>query len=101
MKTKWVPEVRHHCPNVPILLIGTKIDLRNNKDSVKKLEEQGAAPITTGQGQAGAKEIGAIKYLECSALEQKGLKDVFDTAIRVVLEPPDKHGGKRKRCTLI
>ena len=101
MKAKWIPEVRHHCPEVPIILVGTKMDLRSNKDTLKKLEEQGLAPVRTDQGNAAAKEIGAIEYLECSALEQRGLKDVFDQAIRTVLDPPTQKKKKSGPCTLI
>ena len=101
MKTKWVPEVRHHCPEVPILLVGTKMDLRSNKDTLKKLEEQGLAPVSTSQGNAQARDIGAVEYLECSALEQKGLKDVFDQAIRTVLDPPKPTKERRKICSLV
>ena len=88
MKTKWVPEVRHQCPEVPILLVGTKMDLRSNKDTLKKLEEQGLAPVRTEQGNTAAKEVGAIEYLECSAMEQESLKNVFDQAIRSVFSIP-------------
>lgn len=50
------------------------------------------------QGEAMRKEIGAVKYLECSALTQKGLKTVFDEAIRAYLCPQVK--PKKKGCIL-
>ncbi|PRD33893.1 UNVERIFIED_CONTAM: Rhobtb2 [Trichonephila clavipes] len=28
-KTKWFPEIRQYCPNVPIVLVGCKNDLRH------------------------------------------------------------------------
>ena len=48
------------------------------------------------------KDINGIKYLECSALTTKGLKTVFDEAIRAVLCPPvikkDRRSGP---CALV
>ena len=48
-----------------------------------------------------AKEIGAVKYLECSALSQKGLKTVFDEAIRAVLCPEEPNNKARKGCVML
>uniref|UniRef100_A0ACB8FZ65 Transcription initiation factor TFIID subunit 1 n=1 Tax=Sphaerodactylus townsendi TaxID=933632 RepID=A0ACB8FZ65_9SAUR len=85
VRHKWHPEVSHHCPNVPILLVGTKRDLRSNMETVKKLKEQSLAPTTPQQGVSLAKQIGAVKYLECSALNQEGVREVFAEAVRAVL----------------
>ncbi|CAF4348597.1 unnamed protein product, partial [Rotaria magnacalcarata] len=71
VRAKWFPEVSHHCPDTPIILVGTKVDLRDDKSVIDKLREKKLSPISTLQGESMRKEIGALKYLECSALTQK------------------------------
>ncbi|BEI79692.1 hypothetical protein CcaverHIS002_0102210 [Cutaneotrichosporon cavernicola] len=100
VKTKWVPEVRHHAPGVPVILVGTKLDLRDDPVSVQRLKERRFAPISFAAGMQLAKEIGAVRYVEASSKTQKGLKSVFDEAIRAVLTPHDKNltlGSKEKK----
>lgn len=100
VRAKWYPEVSHHCPNTPIILVGTKLDLRDDRETLEKLREKKLAPIPFPQGLAMMKEINAIKYLECSALTQKGLKMVFDEAIRAVLIP-SKPNGRKRTCRFL
>ena len=77
--------MQHHCPGTPCLLVGTKIDLREDASVIEGLRSQSLAPITKEQGDALCKECGAAGYVECSALTQKGLKQVFDEAARIVV----------------
>jgi Ras-related C3 botulinum toxin substrate 1 len=62
---KWHPEVRHHCPKVPIILVGCKLDLRDDPETIEDLKKHNKdlAPITYKQGLKLMKEIGAVKYL--------------------------------------
>ena len=103
VKQKWYPELKHHCPNVPMILVGTKLDLRSDPNTVAKLKEKvpPTTPITFEEGLDMAKTISAVKYLECSALTQKGLKSVFDEAIRVVLCPPAVKKKSGKKCVIL
>ncbi|TGJ68257.1 Rho GTPase protein rac1 [Orbilia oligospora] len=101
VRTKWYPEISHHAPNIPIILVGTKLDLRDDPKVLKSLQDKKMAPIQFANGVSVAKEIGAVKYLECSALTQKGLKNVFDEAIRAVLMPAPKPKQKSKVCTIL
>ncbi|KAJ8036919.1 Ras-related C3 botulinum toxin substrate 1 [Holothuria leucospilota] len=101
VRTKWYPEVSHHCPNTPVILVGTKLDLRDDKETIAKLGERNLRPISyPQQGLQMQKEVNAVKYLECSALTQKGLKTVFDEAIRAVLCPPTKK-KQGSKCSVL
>ena len=90
---KWYPELMHFCPDVPFILVGTKLDMRNDQEELDKLRAQGQSPITTEQGVDLGKKLKSIKYMECSAKTQENLKDVFDEAVRAVLRPKKKKGG--------
>ncbi len=79
---QWYPEIEHHAPGVPIILVGTKLDLREDKATADNLRSKKMEPVSYEQALMVAKEIKAVKYLECSALTQRNLKSVFDEAIR-------------------
>ncbi|XP_070538180.1 cell division control protein 42 homolog [Ptychodera flava] len=99
VKEKWIPEITHHCPKTPFLLVGTQVDLRDDAPTVEKLAKNKQKPISPEQAEKLAKELKAVKYVECSALTQKGLKNVFDEAILAALEPQEQ--PKKKKCLIL
>jgi Ras-related C3 botulinum toxin substrate 1 len=101
ISSKWHPELAHHCPTAPILLVGLKVDMRESRETIMRLQEKGMCPITSQQGEAKAKEIGATKYVECSAISQKGVKGVFEDAIRAALGEIEKPKKKKKNVGCI
>lgn len=89
VKLKWIPEILHHSPkDILIILVGTKVDLRDDPHVLDALAEKSQKPITYDQGVKFAKELGCVKYMESSAATQYGVKEIFDFAIRAVLDFP-------------
>ena len=56
-----MPEILHHAPNIPILLVGTKLDLREDPETLDKLRMRKMNPIDYQRGAACAREIGAVR----------------------------------------
>ena len=100
---KWTPEVKHFCPNVPIILVGNKKvrvgkkgatcmrislfqDLRNDPNTIKELGKMKQEPVKPEEGRAMAEKINAFAYLECSAKSKEGVREVFETATRAALQ---------------
>uniref|UniRef100_K7N227 Rac-like GTP-binding protein ARAC7 n=1 Tax=Glycine max TaxID=3847 RepID=K7N227_SOYBN len=96
-----MPELRRFAPNVPIVLVGTKLDRGYVADHM------GSNVITSAEGEEMRKQIGAAAYIECSSKNQQNVKAVFDTAIKVVLEPPRrkqmawKKSHRRSGCSFV
>ena len=94
-----MPEITHHCQKTPFLLVGTQIDLRDDAATIEKLAKNKQRPLTQEVGEKLARELRAVRYVECSALTQKGLKDVFDEAILATLEPPEP--PIKRKCLIL
>ena len=103
VKERWYPELNHHCPGTPILLVGTKEDLRDDPQVISHLATRGLSPITYQQGLECARDIGAVKYTECSALTNKGVQEVFLEALMIALRVREAAAllQNSRRCTLL
>lgn len=95
----------HYCPDSPTILVGTKLDLREDHKIVSGLMSKGKSPVTTEEGLELSREIGAACHQECSAYSKTGVKQLFDTAVRVVFNPElysnFKSSHKRKSCAIL
>ena len=78
LKEYWYPEIHHHCPNVPIILVATKTDLRDDPNRTNIITEK--------QGRKMAAEIRAMYYMEISSLRHEGLIELFQRVIDVGYE---------------
>ena len=65
VKLKWHPEIQHHSSGVPIILVGAKSDLRNDRDTMDRLREKNLKHVSEKEGVDLANELGASKCLEC------------------------------------
>lgn len=89
------------------MLVGTKQDLRESKDTIEKLALKSLSPVTQAQALRVQKEIEAVRYMECSALTGKGVRSTFDLAIRAALENrvqltgASRNKRQRSRCTIL
>lgn len=102
VKLKWFPELKQHCPHVPIIIVGTKLDLRKENPDGK---------ITTEQGKKLAEELKAYSYLECSAKTREKLTDVFNEVLECHINTKkiqlpttsknNKQSKKLKCCTIV
>jgi small GTP-binding protein len=87
VQTKWLVELKNYVKDPVIILVGTKKDLRSDDATLQRLSAEGQKPVTPEQGKAKATEIKAVGYLECSAMQQDGVKAVFDLALNTAMKP--------------
>ena len=95
---QWYPdELQHHCPNVPIILVGTKLDLRDDKEQ----ESRADGALSMEKGFKMQRKIdNIVKYMECSSLTRQGVNEVFEEAARIALKYKERN-TPQQRCVLL
>ncbi|WEW55083.1 Rho GTPase [Emydomyces testavorans] len=95
----WIQEANERCPNVPIILVGLKKDLRDDPLAIEEMRKKSLRFVSSRDGSETATQIGARKYLECSSLTGEGVDDVFEAATRAALLTFDE--DNRGSCCVI
>ena len=100
IKEKWHHELAHHCPDAKVFLVGTKIDQRTDKEALS----QGISFVSKDEATALAKELGCVEYIECSALTQENVSELFEAAVTAAAQPEPvvrKKPSKLKACRVL
>uniref|UniRef100_A0A7E4UWA9 Rho-related GTP-binding protein RhoU n=1 Tax=Panagrellus redivivus TaxID=6233 RepID=A0A7E4UWA9_PANRE len=95
IRERWIPEIRHFCPNVPVLIVGNKKDIRSDigrKSS--RSENVEPAAVELEDAEALAREVSSLPLIECSAKQRENIRLVFDTAIRAAVAYRSRRSNK-------
>ena len=106
IREKWIPEIKKSREkgakkHVPIILVGTQSDLRNDVNTRVELAKYKEQPVTETEAKKLAKDLGCENFIETSALTQHILKEVFDEAIMASLKGrkiKEKQAAKKQFC---
>jgi len=83
----WVPALRRHAPQTPIVMVGCQVDLRTDRTALQALSKQGKNPVSPDQAKSFAAQIEAVQYVELSSkISNKGPEGVFEIAALTSLE---------------
>ncbi|KAI8379777.1 small GTPase superfamily [Radiomyces spectabilis] len=78
---RWMEEISEHCPHAKIVLVALKCDLRDDEQAATTRN----VPIMYEEGLSVARNINAVRYLECSAKHNRGVRECFEQAARVAV----------------
>ena len=90
MYTQWHPEIAHHMPGVPMILVGLRSDLREDQNVLECRALKKMKPVTADEARAMAKRVQAECYMECSALRNRGVKELFQKMMEVTKSKPKR-----------
>lgn len=94
---RWAGEIRESCPKSVVLLVGCKSDFYDQDSVVADMKLKGAPIVSMEEGQSMARRLGFLGHMQCSAVTQKGITDVFEAAARAGLAVKTRFFTRRWR----
>ncbi|KAK9446576.1 small GTPase superfamily [Limtongia smithiae] len=85
VSSKWITEINELCPNIPFILVGLKKDLRTDPHVVETMKHRRQRFVSAAEAELVARQVGARRYIECSALTGENVDSVFEAATRASL----------------
>ncbi|KAG4428184.1 hypothetical protein DL98DRAFT_189935 [Cadophora sp. DSE1049] len=106
VESKWVGEIAENCQGVKLVLVALKCDLREQNADDEAPAEGGQVRekkdmIDYNQGLEVARRINALRYLECSAMRNRGVNEAFTEAARVALSVKPNGGKDDSKCNVM
>ncbi|KAL1923294.1 uncharacterized protein VTP21DRAFT_8274 [Calcarisporiella thermophila] len=102
--SKWMKEILQQCPGVKVVLVALKCDLREDEATMKSMARFGDHPVTYTEGVTVARNINAMRYLECSAMHNRGVHECFEQSALVALQAKAKGGNEvhhKQSCLIV
>lgn len=99
---KWYPEVSHFSPSTPIVLVANKTDMLTDPKAQERMANHRITPVSTAKGEELRAAIGAVAFVECSALTSKNVNAVFNASVTAVKSKRSHQPRKRRMmCTIM
>ncbi|CAO3648955.1 unnamed protein product [Mucor hiemalis] len=93
---RWIEELQEGCPQAKTMLVALKCDLRDDEVTLKKFK-----PVLYEEGLEVAKKIHAIRYLECSAKHNRGVRECFEQAAKVSISVSLDTDSSNSSCCIL
>ena len=95
VRNRWIPELEHHMPDIPLMLVACKTDLRTTASI-------GADPrlfVSQRVGQAEAKQLHA-SFMETSAITSMNMNEFMPKAVKTALSRRRRSQKDGSQCTM-
>ncbi|QLL32568.1 hypothetical protein HG536_0D00900 [Torulaspora globosa] len=106
---KWYPEIVQNSSPVgsdgsesrgkyPMFLVGTKADLRDDPDERARLRELNTDFVSSEEIEDAVNRCGFMGYVECSAVTQAGVRDVFEKSVATIVREPERLAREKAKA---